>query len=702
MFKFFTILLIVFFTSLQITAQCGVYFKETSRQVISDPFTNAYFEDFDNDGLDDLLGYSQTSVDNASFQFHYYKRLTSDSFDTSAKSFSITNVDTYGAFPLVGDFNGDGNKDLLFKQFGDPVTITVYLNDGMGNFSANTPMEVSNLEAFWVAGDLNGDNKEDIISSTFAGNTTLSYRLAQSDNTFGEPVQIAQFSGFIDSTLGSDGSRLYIFPMILEDLDNDGLKDIAVSYRSSGSLPLRVLKNNGDLTFSESYFTPDFVQPRNRLRAYDLNNDNKKDFVSNIRQLRIRIVMSNETDSYTNLTVNVPNEDGNPYRRLFNTKDIAVADLDNDGDMDILHPASTFYLILRNQGDETFVAEQFKSLQKIDQTVNLENDGKGDAITLVRPFINGDYQLSSGNNTFTFKLHNAISFRRNVCDPVGQTKIVDFDGDGVVESRAFWNPADGNWRYYLRQNFPGEETDQVDFQWGSGSFNDVPVPNDYDGDGITDYAVFRKSDGSWWIYQSSNGQTFATFFGITEDKPIPADYDGDGKADIAVYRPSTGVWHLLLSQTGSYTAVQFGISEDKPVPADFDGDGKADINVYRPSTGAWYRINSSDTSISIFQYGISTDIPIPGDYDGDGKANIAIFRDGVWYVLRDDLSTSNLFWGIAGDIPFFNESLITPSIGIYRESNSTVYVFGEYGAGPALPTGNSSSETFVSSILPPQ
>ena len=94
----------------------------------------------------------------------------------------------------------------------------------------------------------------------------------------------------------------------------------------------------------------------------------------------------------------------------------------------------------------------------------------------------------------------------------------------------------------------------------------------------------------------SNQQTDFTgvTFGFGTDLLVPADFDGDGKTDVAVFRPSNGDWYYLSSSDDAFVGVTFGQDGDIPRPADFDGDGKADINVFRPSTGAWYRLNSSN------------------------------------------------------------------------------------------------------------
>jgi hypothetical protein len=222
----------------------------------------------------------------------------------------------------------------------------------------------------------------------------------------------------------------------------------------------------------------------------------------------------------------------------------------------------------------------------------------------------------------------------------------DYDGDGISDY-AVWRPSSGYW-YIIDSSTQA----YVYRQWGAPT--DRPVYGDFDGDGKTDIAVWRPSTGYWYIITSSTGAIVTRQWGAATDIPVSGDFDGDGKADIAVWRPSTGYWYIIESRTGAIVTRQWGAPTDVPVAGDFDGDGKTDIAVWRSSTGYWYIIQSSNDQVIAKQWGAPTDVPVVGDYDGDGKADIAVWRPSTayWYIIDsalDQVVTQQ--WGDAGDIP---------------------------------------------------
>lgn len=152
--------------------------------------------------------------------------------------------------------------------------------------------------------------------------------------------------------------------------------------------------------------------------------------------------------------------------------------------------------------------------------------------------IQWEWRLNDGEGGWTTL--PAITFGVSQADKV---IIGDFNGDGMSDIAVLRNssstifaswyidfaPCDGN--YDARGNF--------------GLNGDIPLSGDFNADGVDDMCIYRPSDGTWYValsditgYPDFNSPLAinGVQFGEATDIPVTGDFNGDGYTDIALFK----------------------------------------------------------------------------------------------------------------------------------------------------------------------
>ena len=359
--------------------------------------------------------------------------------------------------------------------------------------------------------------------------------------------------------------------------------------------------------FSQVQFTPHnitFNAPNvYDIYAADIDGDGDIDILS-------ALYIANEIYLYEN------DGHGNFTELLISTEpdgptSIYAFDVDTDGDMDVLTTSSrggnevSWY---ENDGDEIFT-RHIISTNASNCVFAIDVDGDGDADVLASSGINDIlyWYENDGNENFTHHtIMNGVNLPRSLF-------AIDVDGDTDIDVLA-------------------ASLDQSPVAWyendGNQTFTEHAIATDTDG-GVQVYAVDMDSDGdidvlsashtglqdkiTW--YENDGDENFTTHI-ITMDADYPtsvyaADIDGDSDIDVlsASRDDNTIAWyendgnenfttHIISTQAVIAVCVLAG---------DVDGDGDTDVLSASAldSELNWYE-NLSVTSIEL----ISTDIPL--------------------------------------------------------------------------------------------
>ena len=263
----------------------------------------------------------------------------------------------------------------------------------------------------------------------------------------------------------------------------------------------------------------------------------------------------------------------------------------------------------------------------------------------------------------------------------------DYDGDGIADLAAY-DEQTGKWYIWSLANYVGgQQSDFAEaattdksafhnqgskiqnqksghpiawaFYWGGPGLK--PVRGDYDGDGISDMAVYYEQDGLWYIINMQGQQiAWAEPWGGIGYEPVWGDYDGDMRDDLTVYDTriiydqNIGKWYSR-TMSGSVLAWAIhwdGVNTLMPVPGDFDGDQLCDLSEYSESSTIWYLYRLNGTYITSKEWSVTGLLPVPGDYDGDMRSDMAVFNEAtaswaIWSLSRG-LILDGFAWGWPG------------------------------------------------------
>jgi hypothetical protein len=310
-----------------------------------------------------------------------------------------------------------------------------------------------------------------------------------------------------------------------------------------------------------------------------------------------------------------------------------AADVDGDGDMDLLYASFTDSEVawLENNGSQAFtihIIDNNAAGSGAHSVVAADIDGDGDMDVAASFDDQITWYENNGTQTFTAHAIATISAGHNIA-------VGDVDGDGDIDvvaatnARVMWFDNNGS-QTFTQKLLPTTV--------GAGGNNGVTLV-DVDRDGDEDILWASLSDNIGW-FENNGSQTFTAHTidaAATNARSVAAaDMDGDGDLDLvaAIEGTNTFAWY---ENSGSQVFTKHAISTAYMGPqsvalGDINGDGKIDV------VGCSATDNSVATFINqgagMFTAGtVATTMKSPrsvfiADVNGDGKTDIVAASSG--------------------------------------------------------------------------
>ncbi len=308
------------------------------------------------------------------------------------------------------------------------------------------------------------------------------------------------------------------------DMDRDGDMDVLSASNQDDMIVWYENKGNGSF-IPRTISTLDTTNNPDSIFATDVDGDGDTDVLS-ASNLDDKIAW-HENDGNQNFTAHT-------ITNTFfsdNPQGVFAADMDNDGDTDVLSAsfANDFIVLHQNNGDKTFTNFVIATANGPNSVFAADVDGDGDNDALTASLYDDKiaWHENKGNTVFT---HHTITTAANGANAVFAIDM-DKDGDIDVLSSSF---IDNKIAWY-ENNGIGTFTTRVITTTFASSPQDV-FAVDIDADGDIDVVSASNVDDKIAWYRNDGNQNFTgkniTKFADNAGSVFAADMDGDGDQDV--------------------------------------------------------------------------------------------------------------------------------------------------------------------------
>jgi uncharacterized repeat protein (TIGR01451 family) len=273
------------------------------------------------------------------------------------------------------------------------------------------------------------------------------------------------------------------------------------------------------------------------------------------------------------------------------------ADMDNDGDIDIVCTTYEYQnskiIWYENLGNETFSSGQYiynffgSSIAFFNiNCADMDNDGDNDILLIQINESSGYIQIieyiNAGGGVFNYNAVNSIGsfdFKRTYTADVNSDGLLDVVADAYQGSTFPWTQSIIWYQNLGGNSFDTPDTIYIDTLSGNAQDPTFSYAVDVDLDGDLDFLFKNELDESGWIENNAGVYSLNILTaGITSTNKIPFDYNNDGLLDILSYNNgSISGWHENLGGGNFSAFANAYYPDDIVIIEDLNNDNQADL-----------------------------------------------------------------------------------------------------------------------------